>query len=98
MVTTPTLSGYRTRLTGLLAQKFFSHLYVADDRDETQALTKGLCEERTRERITSQRPQASLLSHNVVHKIAVYGRHIPPAPGFHSFLCPEAEPRVAGYL
>ena len=53
MVTTPTLSGYRTRLTGLLAQKFFPHLYVADDRDETQALTKGLSEERTRERITS---------------------------------------------
>jgi hypothetical protein len=37
---------YRTRLTGLLAQNFFPGLYAAKDRDETQALTKGLFEER----------------------------------------------------
>jgi hypothetical protein len=29
---------------------------VAKDRDETQALTKGLSKEKTRERIASQRP------------------------------------------
>jgi hypothetical protein len=34
MVTTPTRSGYRTRLTGLLAQKYFSGLYAAKDRGE----------------------------------------------------------------
>ncbi len=56
MVTTPTLSGYRTRLTGLLAQKFFPETNAANDRDEPQALIKGLSEERTRARTTSQRP------------------------------------------
>jgi hypothetical protein len=56
MVTTPTRSGYRTRLTGLLAQKFFLGLYAAKDRDETQALTNGLSKEKTRERIASQQP------------------------------------------
>jgi len=77
---------------------FFPGLYVAKDRDETQALTKGLSEERTRGRTTPQRPQTSLLNHGPMHKIAVHGQHIPPAPGFYSFLCPEAEPRVAGHL
>jgi hypothetical protein len=54
MVAAPTLLGYRTRLTGLLAQNFFSGLYVAKDRDETQALTKGLSKVSTRGEITSQ--------------------------------------------
>jgi hypothetical protein len=56
MVTTLTRSGYRTRLIGLLAQKFFPGLYAAKDRDETQALTKGLSKEKTRESIASQQP------------------------------------------
>ncbi len=98
MVTTPTLSGYRTRLTGLLAQKFFPETNAANDRDEPQALTKGLSEERTRARTTSQRPQTSLLNHSPMNRIPVHGQHIPPAPGFYSFLCPETNPRVAGYL
>jgi len=54
MVTAPMLSGYRTRLTGLLAQKYFSGLYAAKDRDETQALTRGLSKGKTREKIASQ--------------------------------------------
>jgi hypothetical protein len=37
---------YRTRLTGLLAQNFFPALYAAKDKDETQALTKGLFKEK----------------------------------------------------
>jgi len=37
-------------------KKFFSGLYAAKDRDETQALTKGLYKERTREKIASQQP------------------------------------------
>jgi len=36
--------------------KFFPGLYAAKDRDETQALTKGLSKEKTRERIASQQP------------------------------------------
>jgi hypothetical protein len=71
---------------------------VANDRDEPQALTKGLSKETARLRMTSQRAQASLLNHSPVNRIPVYGQHIPPGPGFHSFLCPETEPRVAGYL
>jgi len=47
---------YRTRLTGLLAQKYFSGLYAAKDRDETQALTRGLSKEKTRGKIASQQP------------------------------------------
>ena len=44
-------SAYRfTRL------KFFPGLYVAKDKDEGQALTKGLLKEKTREKITSQQP------------------------------------------
>ncbi len=57
MVTTPTRSGHRTRLTGLLAQNsFLPGLYVAKDRDEAQALTKALSKEKARVRIASQRP------------------------------------------
>jgi hypothetical protein len=45
-------SAYRfTRL-----KNFFPGLYAAKDRDETQALTKGLSKGKTRVRITSQRP------------------------------------------
>ena len=47
---------YRTRLTGLLVQKFFPGLYAAKDKDETRALTKGLSKENTREKIASQQP------------------------------------------
>jgi len=47
---------YRTRLTGLLAQKFFPALYAAKDRDETQALTRGVFKEKTRGKIASQQP------------------------------------------
>jgi hypothetical protein len=43
-------------------KSFFPGLYVAKDRDEAQALTKGLSKEKTRERIASQRPQTSLLN------------------------------------
>jgi hypothetical protein len=56
MVTTPTWSGHRTRLIGLLAPKFLPVLCVAKDRDEAQALTKGLSKEKARVRIASQRP------------------------------------------
>jgi hypothetical protein len=35
---------------------FFPGLYVAKDRDEPQALTKGLSKERTRERVAPQQP------------------------------------------
>ncbi len=56
MVTTPTWSGHRTRLIGLLAPKIFPAFYAPNDRDEPQALTKGLFKEETRDRITSQRP------------------------------------------
>jgi len=52
----PLYMEYRTRLTGLLAQKFFPGLYAAKDRDEPQALTRGLYKEKTRERIASQQP------------------------------------------
>jgi hypothetical protein len=45
-----------TWLTGLLAQKFFPGLYAAKDRDETQALTRGLSKEKAREKIASQPP------------------------------------------
>jgi len=79
-------------------RNFFPETNAAKDRDESQALTNGLSEGKTRGRITSQWPQASLLNHSPVHKIAVYGQHIPPSPGFYSFLCREEEPRVAGYL
>jgi len=47
---------YRTRLTGLLAQKYFSGLYAAKDRGEAQALTRGLSKGKTRERMASQQP------------------------------------------
>jgi len=47
---------YRTRLTGLLAQKYFSGLYAAKDKDETQALTRGLSKGKIRERMASQQP------------------------------------------
>ena len=47
---------YRTRLIGLLAQNFFPGLYAAKDRDETQALTRGLSKEKIREKIASQQP------------------------------------------
>jgi len=73
MVTTPTWSGHRTRLIGLLAQKFLPDLYAAKDRDETQALTRGLSKEKTRERMTSQWPQTSLLNHSSGNKIIIYG-------------------------
>ena len=56
MVTAPAWSEYRTRLTGLLVQKFSSGRYVVKDKDETQALTEGLSKERTRVRTTAQRP------------------------------------------
>jgi hypothetical protein len=36
--------------------KFFLGLYAAKDRDEAQALTRGLSKEKTREKIASQRP------------------------------------------
>jgi hypothetical protein len=36
--------------------KFSPGLYAAKDRDEAQALTKGLSKEKTREKIASQRP------------------------------------------
>jgi hypothetical protein len=35
---------------------FFPGLYVAKDRDEPQALPKGLSKERTRERVAPQQP------------------------------------------
>jgi hypothetical protein len=79
-------------------RNFFRETNAANDRDEPQALTKGLSEEERRGRMTPQQPQTSLLNHSPVHKIEAYGRHIPPAPGFYSFLCGEAEPRMAGYL
>jgi hypothetical protein len=45
-------SAYRfTRL-----KKFFQGLYAAKDKDETQALTKALLKEKTREKIASQQP------------------------------------------
>jgi hypothetical protein len=90
--------GTELGLQACLPRNFFSETNVANDRDEPQALTKGLSEERTRARTTSQRPQASLLNHSPPNRIPVHGQHIPPAPGFYSFLCPETNPRVAGYL
>jgi hypothetical protein len=36
--------------------KFFLGLYAAKDRDEAQALTRGLSKEKTREKIASQQP------------------------------------------
>jgi hypothetical protein len=77
---------------------FFPETNAANHRDEPQALTKGLSEEERRGRMAPQRPQTSLSNHSPLHKIEVYGQYIPPAPGFYSFLCGEAEPRVAGYL
>ena len=52
---------------------FFRGLYAAKDRDETQALTRGLSKEKTRERMTSQWPQTSLLNHSSGNKIIIYG-------------------------
>lgn len=45
-----------SQVTGILAQNFFQGLYAAKDRDETQALTRGLSKEKTREKIASQPP------------------------------------------
>jgi len=36
--------------------KFFPSLYAAKDKDETQALSRGLSKGKTREKIASQRP------------------------------------------
>ena len=90
--------GTELGLQACLPTNFFSKTNVANDRDEPQALTKASSEERTRVRTISQRPQTGLLNHSLLNRITVHGQHIPPAPGFHSFLCREAEPRVAGYL
>jgi hypothetical protein len=38
------------------SKKFFPALYAAKDKDETQALTRGLFKEKTREKIASQQP------------------------------------------
>jgi hypothetical protein len=75
-----------------------SSLYLANDRDETQALTRGLLKERARVRTISQRPQTSLLKQSYGPRMTIHERNIPPTSGFYSFLCPETEPRVAGYL
>jgi hypothetical protein len=56
MVTTPTQSGHRTRLIGLLAQKIFSGLYATKDKDEAKTLIRGLPKEKTREKMPSQQP------------------------------------------
>jgi hypothetical protein len=72
MVTTPTRSGHRTRLIGLLAQKFFSGLYVAKDKNETQALARGLSKGKAREKIACQRPQTTLLNQGAGHKMVMY--------------------------
>jgi len=47
---------YRTRLTGLLAQKISPGLYAAKDKDEPQALTRGLSKGKIREMMASQQP------------------------------------------
>jgi hypothetical protein len=46
---------------------------VAKDRDEASALTRGLSKERTRGKIASQPPQASLLNGGPGHKLIMYG-------------------------
>jgi hypothetical protein len=73
-------------------------LRTAKDRDEAQALTEGLCKGKTRVRTASQRPQTTLFNQRPGIRITMYGRHIPSVEGFCSFLCPEANPAVAGYL
>ena len=52
---------------------FYPALYAAKDRDETQALTRGLSKEKTREKIASQPPQTSLLKQCPWHKIRMNG-------------------------
>ena len=78
--------------------KIFPASYLPKHRHEPQALTKGLSKERARVRMTSQQPQTSLLNPRPGHRMTAHGQHIPPTKGFYSFLCPEAEPGVAGYL
>jgi hypothetical protein len=58
----PDVVGVQNSAYRFTGPNFFPGLYVAKDRNETQALTKGLSKEKTRERIASQRPQTSLLN------------------------------------
>ena len=63
MVTTPSHSGYRTRLIGLLARKYSpGAFYAAKDADEAQALTRGLSKVGTRVKAASQQGWAGLLN------------------------------------
>jgi len=53
-------------------KKNFPGLYAAKDKDETQALTRGLSKEKTRENMASQQPSTSLLNQGSCHKIIMY--------------------------
>jgi len=71
MVTTP--YGVQNSAYRFAHPKFLPGLYVAKDRDEASALTRGLSKERTRGKIASQPPQASLLNGGPGHKLIMYG-------------------------
>jgi len=52
----PDLVGVQDSAYRFTRPKFFPSLYAAKERDETQALTRGLSKERTREKIAPQQP------------------------------------------
>jgi len=52
----PDLVGVQDSAYRFTRPKFFPGLYAAKERDETQALTRGLSKERTREKIAPQQP------------------------------------------
>jgi hypothetical protein len=52
----PDLVGVQDSAYRFTRPKFFLGLYAAKERDETQALTRGLSKERTREKIAPQQP------------------------------------------
>jgi len=54
MVTTP--CGVQNSAYRFTHPKFFPGLYAAKDKDEAQALTRGLSKVKTRERMASQQP------------------------------------------
>jgi len=52
----PDVVGVQNSAYRFTRPKFFPGLYAAKDRDEAQALTKGLSKGKTRGKIASQRP------------------------------------------
>jgi hypothetical protein len=54
MVTTP--CGVQNSAYRFTCPKIFSDSYTTKDKDETQALIRGLSKEKTREKIASQQP------------------------------------------